>query len=72
MHARPAGLLVKEAGKYTSGITLEKNGKRVDAKRLFAVMGLGIKKNEVMTVTVEGSDEDMAAENIENFLKNNL
>lgn len=37
IHARPAGVLVKEAAKYQSTITLEKDGKTGDAKRIFAV-----------------------------------
>ena len=38
IHARPAGLLVKEVGKYQSKISLTKDGKTVDAARLMAVM----------------------------------
>lgn len=33
IHARPAGLLVKEAGKLGSKITIEKGGKKGDAKK---------------------------------------
>ena len=40
IHARPAGLLVKEANKYASSITLSKGSQSGDAKRIFAVMGL--------------------------------
>lgn len=72
IHARPAGLLVKEAGKYESIITLEVNGKKADAKRIFGVMGLGAKKDMELRVIIEGSDEDTAAEAIEGFLKENL
>ena len=32
IHARPAGVLVKEAAKYQSTITLEKDGKTGDVK----------------------------------------
>ena len=34
IHARPAGLLVKEAAKYESKVSLTKDGKTVDAARL--------------------------------------
>ena len=57
IHARPAGLLVKEANRFASSITLAKGDKTGDAKRIFAVMGLAAKKGETLTVTVEGSDE---------------
>ena len=43
VHARPAGLLVKLAKKYTSKVTIEKDGKACDMRKLMAVMGLGIK-----------------------------
>lgn len=72
VHARPAGVLVKEAAKYESSITLEKDGKSGDMKRIFAVMGLGVKCGETITVKVDGSDETEAAEAVESFLKQNL
>ncbi len=72
IHARPAGLLVKEANRFASSITLAKGDKTGDAKRIFAVMGLAAKKGETLTVTVEGSDEAEAAAAIESFLKENL
>ena len=72
IHARPAGLLVKEAAKYESKVSLTKDGKTVDAARLMAVMSLGIKCGQEVTVTVEGEDEDAVAEKLENFFKTNL
>lgn len=72
IHARPAGLLIKEAAKFTSAITLKKGDKTADAKRIFAVMGLAAKKNEELTVTVEGADEAEAGAAMEAFLKDNL
>ena len=53
IHARPAGLLVKEAAKYESKVSLTKDGKTVDAARLMAVMSLGVKQGQTVTVTVE-------------------
>lgn len=72
IHARPAGLLVKEANKFTSSITLSKDGKTGDAKRIFAVMGLAAKQGQELKVTVEGPDETEACAAIEAFLKENL
>ncbi|MFR0848015.1 MAG: HPr family phosphocarrier protein [Eubacterium sp.] len=40
IHARPAGLFVKEAASCESKITISKDGKEVDAKRILGVMGL--------------------------------
>ena len=72
IHARPAGMLVKEASKFTSDIKISKGSQEVDAKRIFGVMSLGVKKDEEIFISAEGQDEEEAIEAMENFLKNNL
>ena len=72
VHARPAGLLVKLAKQYTSTITIEKNGKTCDLRKLMALMGMGVKQGETVTIKVEGADEDAAAEAIQKFLSENV
>ncbi len=72
IHARPAGLLVKEAGKYKSDIILRLGEKEGDAKRIFSVMSLGVRCGQTVTVTVAGEDEELAAKAVEEFLKENL
>jgi len=73
IHARPAGLLVKQAKQYeNSKITLTKDGDSADLKKLFALMKLGIKQGEEVTVTIEGGDEHQAAAVMLDFLQNNL
>ncbi len=64
IHARPAGLIVNEAKKYISSITMECNGKNADCKRLFAVMSLGASCGDTLTVTAVGSDEKAACKGI--------
>ena len=72
IHARPAGMLVKEASKFASKIMIASPKKEVDAKRIMGVMSMGAKKGETLRFTIEGADEDAAAEAIEAFLKANL
>lgn len=72
IHARPAGLLVKEAAKFTSTTTIAKGAKKGDLKRIFGVMALGVKKGEKITVTCDGADEDVAAAALEAFFQANL
>ena len=72
IHARPAGLLVKEAKKYASTITISKDGKAAEASKLMAVMGLGVKKGETVEISVEGADEDMAFKAVKAFFEENL
>ena len=68
MHARHAGLLVRETGKYRSDIMLTKGDKSANAKGILALMGLGVKQGDLVRVTVEGEDEDIAAVEIKNFM----
>ncbi|MGN0566287.1 MAG: HPr family phosphocarrier protein [Candidatus Limousia pullorum] len=72
IHARPAGLLVRQAAKYQSAIKIEKGGKSGDAKRIFAVMGLAAKQGETVTISADGADEDTAIAELEAFMKENL
>ena len=72
VHARPAGLLVKLAKQYYRAITIEKNGKTCDMRKLMAVMGMGIRQGETITVTAEGEDEAAAIEAVEKFLTENV
>lgn len=72
IHARPAGLLVKQAKTYESAITIEKDGKSVNALKLMALMGLCVKQGNTVTVTVEGPDEEKAAAGLEAWMKENL
>ena len=72
LHARPAGMLVKEVKNFQSKVTLERDGKSVDASRLMAVMGMGVKKDQTVTVTVEGADEEAAYDALKAFFEANL
>lgn len=72
IHARPAGEFVKAAKSFESSVKIAKDGKQVDAKRIFGVMGLAAKQGQEVIITVEGPDEDKAAAELEAFLKANL
>ena len=73
IHARPAGMLVKEAKAFADTvITITKNGTTVKATQLMKLMSLSVKKGDVVTVAAEGADEDAAIIAISNFFQNNL
>ena len=72
IHARPAGLLVKEAMKFSCAVKMETPTKTVDAKRIMAVMGAGVKCGDTVTLAFDGADEKEAAAAIEAFFKANL
>lgn len=72
IHARPAGLLVKEASKFSCEVTIEKEGKEVDAKRVFALMGLGVKHGQTIILKTSGDQEEEAMDVLSKFLQENL
>ncbi len=72
IHARPAGELVKAAKEFESKITLTKDGKSGDCKKIFGIMALAVKSGNEVTLTFDGSDEDSAYEKISEFMKANM
>ncbi len=72
IHARPAGLLAKTAKTVLSKVVIKANGKEADASKLMAVMGLGVKHGNEITVEVTGKDEIEASAKMEEFFKANL
>lgn len=69
---RKAGELVKEAIQYKEKITILNGSKTGDAKLIFNVMSLNIKKGDRLTVTVEGEKEEEAARSLEKYMRENL
>ena len=72
IHARPAGLLVKEAKKYASRVVIRAKGKSAEATRLMAIMGMGVKCGQTVEVEVAGDDEDEAFEGMKAFFEEHL
>ena len=70
IHARPAGILVKEIKNYAGcTVTVTKGEKSVNALKLMALMGMGIKQGDTVTVSVEGDNDEEVAAKIEEFFK---
>ena len=57
---------------HASTATLEKDGKSCDMRKLMALMGMGVKQGDTVTVKVEGDDEDATVADIEKFMTENL
>ena len=72
IHARPAGMLVKEAKKFASECTITKDGKTKKLTQLMMLMSLGVKQGDTVTVSVDGADEDAAVAALKEFFENNL
>lgn len=72
IHARPAGIVAKEAKKYAAEIIFLHEEKKADAKKLTELMSMGIKCGDELTVEAEGTDEEAACEALETVLKEYL
>jgi len=72
IHARPAGLLVKEVKNFKSKVLLKKDDKETDATRLMAIMALGVKCGMKVTLTIEGEDEEEACQALQRFFEEQL
>ena len=73
LHARPAGMLVKEACRHACAVTVAVNGgPAVDAKRVLGVMKLAAKAGMELTLACDGPDEEAAAAALAGFLRANL
>jgi len=72
LHARPAGIIVSTASKFASNVVIETASSSANAKGLFSLMGLGLKKGEKVNLVVDGTDEVEAEKAISKFLLDGL
>ena len=72
IHARPAGNLVQALKNYKCEIRMSGNGKSADARKLMSVMMLGIRQGQEVELVFDGEDEETAAAEIEQYMKENL
>lgn len=62
LHARAAAKLVHLAGRFSSRISLAKDGEVVDAKSILGILLLAAAQGARVTVRCEGDDEQQALE----------
>ena len=72
IHARPAGMLAKTAKALDSEITIACGEKSAVGTKLMALMGMGIKCGDTITVTINGGDETASEKAMQEFFKANL
>jgi len=70
LHARPAAALVQTANKFDSNITIGKDGKTASAKSILEVLTLGAEEGSVISIEIEGSDEQQAMKAVEALVNN--
>jgi phosphocarrier protein len=72
IHARPAGILIREVKKHKSSVVFSHGEKKAAGTRLFEIMKLAVKQGNTLGVTVEGADEQEASASIKQVLETNL
>ena len=72
LHARVAGVLVKEAAQHSCAIHLGTREKMVDAKKILGVMCLSLKSGQQMIMSFDGEDEEESAVFFSRFLTENI
>ena len=72
LHARPATFFIQKANEFKSGIWVEKEDRRVNAKSLLGVLSLGIVKGTRITLIADGSDEEDAVKALVELVKDNF
>ncbi len=68
LDARPVAMLVQVASQHESSVYIETEGKRVNAKSIMGMMSLALGTGETVKVTAEGTDEEAAVQDIEDYL----
>ena len=70
LHARPATYFIQKANEFKSGIWVEKEERRVNAKSLLGVLSLGIMKDTTVTLIADGGDEKEAVDALADLIEN--
>jgi phosphotransferase system HPr (HPr) family protein len=68
LHARPAGLFVREAARFSASVTVSANGKSANAKSILEVLALGATGGTAVAIVASGDDAVEAAEDLAAFL----
>jgi phosphocarrier protein len=64
LHARPAGLFVREAALFAADVTVGANGKRANAKSILEVLGLGATGGTELVISASGDDAAAAVRDL--------
>ncbi len=70
IHARPAALLVKAAGKYDCDIFIEKDDNKVSCKSIMGLMTIEGYPGSTIQVSASGEDAQDAMDEIEELFVN--
>ena len=72
LHARPAGVLAKEAAKSKSEVTIIDGDKQIKAKTILNIMSAAIKKGTEIELRCEGETEKEDLEKLSSMIESGL
>ena len=70
IHARPAAMIVQTASRYEARIMLGKDNDEINAKSIMGIITLGAGYDTVLTMKIEGPDEQEAADALASLFEN--
>lgn len=72
LHARPAALLARTLTGLTADVTVRFGDHEADARSVLALLGLGARKGDRLTVSARGADAEEALSRIERLADDNF
>lgn len=72
LHARPASIVAKKASKFTSHITIVKDGKEYNAKSIINILSMGASKGDKLKIVANGEDEEEAVEELRTVIEKEI
>ena len=72
IHARPAGMLVKEAKQFSAVCTITKGEVTRKLTQLMMLMAMGVKQGDRVTICAQGEDEEIAIQSLQKLFEENL
>jgi phosphocarrier protein FPr len=72
LHARPAKILANTAKKHKSDIVVFNGAKKANAKSMVSILTLGVEPGTTVRIEINGEDEELAAQVIEDLVNSGL
>jgi phosphocarrier protein len=70
LHARASALFVKTASRFNAEVKLAKEGIEVNGKSIMGIMMLAASKGSIVSLSIEGADEEDALQAIGELITN--
>lgn len=69
LHARAAVKFMNLANRFVSAVRIEKDGNEIDGKSILGILTLAAVQGSVITLKIEGPDEDQALRALEKLIE---